>query len=129
MNGYTRITIEGHEVGLKFGYECNKWFLTAYFDQIETYSDGKNLTLIGFAKLFHCAYRNNCAIKDEKPVLTNEDFYNGIEQMLRDEPEKFSEALDVWAKAESTKDVLDKLKALNNQVEDDEEKKTSVLTS
>jgi hypothetical protein len=128
MNGYTRITIEGHEVGLKFGYECNKWFLTAYFDQIETYSDGENLSLIGFAKLFHCAYRNNCAIKDEKPVLTTEDFYNSIEQMLRKDPQGFADIVEVWSKSESTKEIIEKMQALNNEVTD-EEKKTSVLTS
>lgn len=119
---YTTINIKGQTTGLKFGYECNKWFFTAYVDNFETYTDGENLSLIGFAKLFHCAYRNNCAIKEIEPTFSGGDFYEWMEENLITEEgkEKFASIVSVWSETQNTKDIVGKLQALRH----DEEKKT-----
>lgn len=128
MNGYTQITLNGEAVGLKFAYECNKRFLAAYFDNQEIYSDDTGLSLVGYAKLFESAYRNNCAIKDVKPLFTTEDFYNWIEASLRNEAgiKQFGEIVTEWSESQNTKDIIEKMNVLNGA---GEEKKTNVLIS
>lgn len=126
---YTTIDIKGQQVGLKFGYECNKWFFTAMIEHLDTYTDGEEqLSTLGFAKLFHCAYRNNCAIKDVETTLNTGDFYEWFEENLSTEEgkEKFASIVSIWAETQNTKDIVAKMQALR---EPDEEKKILVLTS
>lgn len=126
---YTKIDIKGHEVGLKFGYECNKWFFTAMIENLDTYTDEvENLSTLGFAKLFHCAYRNNCIIKEVETTLKTADFYDWLEESLVTEEgkTKFASIVNIWAETQNTKDIVAKMQALR---EPDEEKKIPVLTT
>lgn len=128
MNGYCRISIEGQEVGLKFGYECNKWFFTAMLENTDTYTDGESLSHIGFANLFYYAYKNNCAIKTEKPLFGPEHFYNWMEEKIStvEGQKEFADIVTVWSETQNTKDIVEKMTALRGDVE---EKKNLTATT
>lgn len=79
MNGYIKVTVSGQEIGLKFGYPAIRMFFEAAETHKQDYFIGDNITDIGFAKLCHCAYKNNCLIKETEPALTLEDFVNWAE--------------------------------------------------
>jgi hypothetical protein len=114
-NGYTKITIKGGEAGLKFAHLSNKLFLEAMAKNGEYYADASGFNEIGWAKLFHCAYVNNCVIKEAKQVLTLEDFVVWVESVVTDETakEQFTTAATVWSEAQSTKELMDKVASLN----------------
>jgi ribulose kinase len=114
-NGYIKINIKGGEAGLKFAHLSNKLFLEAMARNGEYYADASGFNEIGWAKLFHCAYINNCVIKEAKQVLTLEDFVEWVESVLTDETakEQCSQALIVWSEAQSTKEIIEKVNALN----------------
>ena len=86
MNGYTTITLNGQQVGIKFAYPAIKWFTEEsikkndlFFVQGENGEDSSGFTVEGFAKLIQCSYKNNCLLKEVEPVFTYEDFYNYVE--------------------------------------------------
>jgi hypothetical protein len=114
-NGYIKINIKGGEAGLKFAHLSNKLFLEAMALNAPYYTDVNGFNEIGWAKLFHCAYINNCVIKEAKPVLTLEDFVEWVESVVTDEvaKEQFATAATVWSEAQSTKELMDKVAALN----------------
>src|SRR6188472_4661141 len=84
MNGYISIQVSGKPVGLKFAYPAVKWFLEAATTRADVFfvegDAGSMVTDYGMAKLIHCAYRNNCLIKETEPVLAFEDFINFVEE-------------------------------------------------
>jgi hypothetical protein len=91
--------------------------MLALFENGEAYSDGKGLSDLGWAKLLHCAYRFNCSVKEEKAVLTVEDFFNFIEG-LNDNPtgkEEFLEAAKVWSETQSTQELVKKVNDLTGE--------------
>jgi hypothetical protein len=114
-NGYIKINIKGGEAGLKFAHLSNKLFLEAMALNAPYYTDVKGFNEIGWAKLFHCAYINNCVIKEAKPILTLEDFVEWVESAVSDEvtKEQCSQAIIVWSEAQSTKEIIEKVNALN----------------
>jgi hypothetical protein len=130
MNGYTRITIEGHEVGLKFGTEATVMFLTAYHSQANMYNNEGGLTFLGISKIIECGYLNNCALNGKEPIYDSSFFYDWTFAALKTaEGAKEIEKVCVsWYESQYVNDVLDKLNALNAEAEQ-EEKKTLVLTS
>jgi hypothetical protein len=115
MNGYVRITIQGGEAGLKFAHLSNKLFLEAMAANGQYYADAEGFNEIGWAKLFHCAYVNNCVIKEAKQVLTLEHFVEWVEGVMSDEERKgeFAQAVTAWSEAQSTKELIEKVAALS----------------
>jgi hypothetical protein len=114
---YCKVTIDSNVVGLKFNHLSNKFFMVALFENGEAYSDTGGFSDLGWAKLFHCAYRSNCYIKESKPELTVEDFYNYVESIGNDEGAKaeFLEAVKVWSETQSTKELVQKVEELTGK--------------
>lgn len=79
---FTTITIEGKEVGLRFGYPCIRWFTEASFDNPDYFDKAESLTDIGVAKLLQFAYKNDCVVKEVKPDLSFVKFYEWVEQRV-----------------------------------------------
>jgi hypothetical protein len=84
---YTKITIEGQEVGLKFGYDAVKEFLIdCEKNQEEYFDNNQNLTVFGVAALVYWAYRNNQLVKQEDVIIQMESFEDWvIEKAATDE--------------------------------------------
>lgn len=84
---YTKITIEGQEVGLKFGYDAVKEFLIdCEKNQEEYFDNNQNLTVFGVAALVYWAYRNNQLVKQEDVIIQMEAFEDWvIEKAATDE--------------------------------------------
>jgi hypothetical protein len=79
---YTKIEVNGQEVGLKFGYEAVKDFLIHCEENKDDYFDKNNiLTVFGVADLVYCAYKNNQLIKDEAVTIPIEDFEDWVLEM------------------------------------------------
>jgi hypothetical protein len=121
---YCKITVSGKEVGLRFAHLSNKWFMVALFENGEAYSQESGFTDLGWAKLLHCAYKNDCAIKELKPELTVEDFYNHIDSLSSDEQgqKDFLEAVKVWSETQATKELVKKIEELTGKTKKSKKK-------
>lgn len=76
---YTKIQIDGKEVGLKFGYDAVKEFFIDCENNKEEYFDSSDsLTVFGVAALVYWAYRNNQLVKQEDVVITMETFEDWV---------------------------------------------------
>jgi hypothetical protein len=76
---YTKIQIDGGEVGLKFGYEAVKEFFIDCEQNKEEYFDSSaSLTVFGIAALVYWAYRNNQLIKEEEAIIKMETFEDWV---------------------------------------------------
>lgn len=103
---YTTIKIEGREIGLRFGYPCIRWFSEAgnkdYFDQAES------LTEVGVSKLIQFAYQNDCLVKEVKPDISFEKFYDWVEERLHGEQsQELSDVLTIWANSVAVKRLVE----------------------
>jgi hypothetical protein len=121
VNGYVRISINGSECGLKFGHLAHKSFWEVAESRWNVYSGTKEtlFSQYGWAKYFHCAYVNNCVLKEIDPVFSYEDFVEWVEAAVND-PAVMGEvqkAVKGWEEAETTQDIIRKLNAAT-QTED-----------
>jgi uncharacterized membrane protein len=92
----TKITINSHEVVLKFGMRCAKYIesklSTKYF------FDGEDITEIGMAHVIYGGHLNYCAVKDEPEVVTFEQIVDFIESNLtnKDVVQEIANAIKLW---------------------------------
>ena len=96
---YTKLTINGSEVGLKFGMHSLRYLR----DKMNPACyDGDSLTEIGIAHVIYGGYVNNCAIKDIQPELTFEGVVDFVESCLHDADKiaALSDVIKVWAEAQ-----------------------------
>lgn len=87
MRGYCEITMNGQPVGLRFALPAIRFFYEALEQRPDLYTlgDSANFTIEGLAKFIQAGYINQCDIKEVKPVLTYEDFFNYSERVADDE--------------------------------------------
>jgi hypothetical protein len=78
----TKITINSHDVVLKFGMRAAKYLQTAL--QSKYCGDGDELTEIGIAHIFYAGHLNDCAIKNVPESYSVEFFVDFIESSLLD---------------------------------------------
>lgn len=127
MDGYTKITLAGQEVGLKFGYPAIRWFSEegaknrdAFFMPGDTF----DFSVEGFAKLVQCAYKNNCLIKEVEPVLKYQEFVEWTEEAT---PEEMTRVLNVYIESSVMKKIV-AAQEKKSQVEETTETNQSTLT-
>lgn len=140
-SGYIKVQIGEQSIGLRFGFDAIVMFAEAsakkekkYFRKVEV-KEGEEpksmLTILGMAKLFHCAYLNNCEIKEVDPELTNEDFYNWVEE-LNDTKEGrvvMRSVVDVYVGSTSSKKLVEAAEAEESQKKSEEVALGTVDTS
>jgi hypothetical protein len=123
---YIQIDINGQKAGLKFGYPQAKEFAIALAEgeNLKYYFEGENITSFGVAMLFFCAYKNNCLVKGENPVLTLETFSDWLENVeeSEDSSKQMIEALQVWEQAKSTKLWIEEVKKKTAEIREQIEK-------
>lgn len=121
MNGYIQIKIKDEVVGLKFAFPSVKWFAEAMAkaveDNLEAYfinsiddkgDETSTLTDYGLAKLMQCAYRNNCLLKEEKPVFKFEHFVDWVNDHNTEEGgAEMGEVLKVYAESSVNKKIIE----------------------
>jgi len=122
---YTRITIAGKEVGLKFGYLSYKSIRTGKNADLLIEEDG-TLTDIGLSRIIHSGYENNCVNKNIQAILTVEDFSRAIDEIAQTEEGKqiLSDIITVWRNSEDVQNLI-KDAEKKNQVAD-QSKETSM---
>lgn len=79
---FTTIKIEDHDVGLRFDYPCIRWFTEATYDNPKYFDKAESLTDIGVAKLLQFAYENDCEVKEVKPNIPYEKFYEWVQERI-----------------------------------------------
>lgn len=112
-NPEAKITIEGKEVTLLFGYTCYKLFIAACFRFRETYmTEAGELTGLGLTKLFHCAYINQCCNKELTPDITYDQFAEWVdEQFATEQGQKvIIELCEKWAQSKEVKKLQEATK-------------------
>jgi uncharacterized Fe-S cluster-containing radical SAM superfamily enzyme len=80
-NGYIQIDFNGQKVGLKFAYQALKWFALDSDKYAEEYYEGGGMSVLGFANLIHCGYRNCQLLKKEDPTITLMEFYDWVSEL------------------------------------------------
>lgn len=115
---YAEIDINGQKVGLKFGFDQAKWFAIAIAENVESYFDGDNMTVLGLSKLLHTAYKNNCAVKEVKPTLTLEDFNDFLEENNNNEDvqTQMGVIVGIWQESRGTKMWLEQVKKKTQEI-------------
>lgn len=105
---YTTITIEGQEIGLKFGMFSAKYLQTKLNNGFCFIGD--EITEIGIAHVLYAGYLNNCAIKDIKPELTFEGVVNFIEGSIKDADKvtALTNVIKVWSEVQFAKSEVTK---------------------
>jgi poly(A) polymerase Pap1 len=80
-NGYIQIDFNGTKVGLKFAYQALKWFALDSEKYAEEYYEESGMSVLGFANLLHCGYRNCQLMKKEDPTITLMEFYDYVSEL------------------------------------------------
>jgi hypothetical protein len=110
MNGYIQIELAGAPVGLKFAYPAIKWFMEATVKNRDAYfvetENGETMTDYGMAKLVHCAYKNNCLLKEVEPVITFEQFTEWVTAQIEAGGETLANVLTAYADSAISKKVV-----------------------
>jgi hypothetical protein len=121
---YTKITIEGQEVGLKFGYDAVKEFLIDCEKNQEEYFDSQNnLTVFGVAALVYWAYRNNQLVKQEDVIIPMETFEDWVMEKAATE-EGLAELGNIGKLYEESRYAKLFIRQANKAVEDIKKKKS-----
>ena len=119
---YTKITIEGKEVGVRFAYPCIRWFSEANQKNNDVYfmPDSTSFTVEGLAKLVQCSYWNDCLVKELEKVLPYETFFNWVEELHNtDEGQvELQRLVGIYAESSIMKKVIDEQKKSQMQTED-----------
>lgn len=117
MNGQTQINLNGHPVGLKFGYNAIKWHTLdceQFFDEYYQKIDGEvvGLTLMGLANLIHAAYKNSQLLKRQTATIEFETFYDWVfEQNQTEEGQaEISRIAEVYEQSREVKVFIEKMK-------------------
>jgi hypothetical protein len=100
---YTKIEIEGKNIGLKFGMASFRYLQNKMVDGISF--DNNTLNEIGIANILYSGYYNNCLIKQEIPELTFETFVDYIESNLENQQflEDIKKVIEIWAESDFIK--------------------------
>lgn len=107
MKSVIAITILEKEVGLRFGYDCMKDYTLACYEK-PVYSTIDSVA--GSAKLLESAHRNFCTVKESAPVVTYEEIYNWVEEMINDDKgSEVSDLINMWAESSATKKTLERI--------------------
>ncbi len=111
---YTKIKIEGQEVGVRFAYPCIRWFSEANEKSNEVYfmPNSTDFTVEGLAKLIQCSYWNDCLLKEVDRVIDYETFFNYVEdlQNTEDGQKELQRLVGVYAESSIMKKVIDEQK-------------------
>lgn len=114
-----KITINGKEYGLLFGYSCYKLFASACFRYKDTYfTEGGELTGLAVVKLFHSAYLNYCYSREHTPELSYDQLAEWTdEQYATEEGQKvIVSLLERWAESKEVKKLQDNAEQKKSQL-------------
>ena len=115
MSTLTHVQVNGQTIGLRFGMQCAREFIVASIEKRDIFftkdeNEYSNLTEVAISKLIHCAYRNDCSVKDVIPVLTLEDVCNWVEEKILSESlEEIQDILNAWGESQATQKSLAKI--------------------
>ncbi len=106
MNGLTSITIQGREIGLKFGMQAARLFLQHMsndFDRLEHHFYNEK----DIANLLYAGYVNYCSINDEVPSMTLGRFIDMVEDNLEECSSDFERVARVWEESKHTRRLME----------------------
>ena len=103
---YTKIEIEGKNIGLKFGMASFRYLQGKMVDGVSFNND--TINEIGIAQILYSGYYNNCLIKEETPSYTLEFFVDYIENNISNELflEQIKNVITIWANNDFIKTSL-----------------------
>ena len=109
---YTAITIQGKEVGLKFGMPSFR-IISEKMEKLMGYDD-ENLNETGIAVVLYAGYVNNCMLKDISPELTLEHFSDYTESaIINGDAKQIQGAIDVWVNSQFMQKAVENAKEVN----------------
>lgn len=104
---YTTITINGEEIGLKFGMASFRYLTDKFVDGV---SFNENMiNEIGISHIIYGGYYNHCLIKNEKPKYNFEYIVDYIESNLKNQKvlQELQEVIKVWSDSDIIKDATE----------------------
>ncbi len=127
---YTKITVSGSEVGLKFGYLSYKLIMTdknreLFFDEDGTPND------LGLAKIIYSGYQNNCVNKNTEVTLSIDDFSRSIDSMITTETGKdeLAAIIKSWAESTDIQNLVKDVEKKSQEVSPDQSTETLTESS
>lgn len=115
---YKKVTVNGQEIGLKFGYASYKIIMTSKNRSL-LFDENGNPTDLGVAKIIYSGYQNNCLNKDVDADIPFDDFSKWVDGLAQsdDGKELLTAIITLWSESSD-------IKAL---VKNDIEKKSQVV--
>ena len=100
---YTKIEIEGKNIGLKFGMASFRYLQDKMVKGISF--DNDILNEIGIGHIIYSGYYNNCLIKQEIPNIPFEYFIDYIEANINNQEflEEIKKVIEIWSESDFIK--------------------------
>lgn len=106
--GYTRITLDGKEYGIKFGYLSFK-LITKAKNRSMMFDEDGNPNEIGVAKIIYSGYVNNCDNKNTE-AMPFDDFSKLFDKMITEDGgvDAATEIIKVWTESKDVQELIEK---------------------
>ena len=97
---YKKVTVNGQEVGLKFGYASYKIIMTAK-NRYLLFDENGNPTDLGVSKIIYSGYQNNCLNKDIDADIPFDDFTKWVDGLIQTEKgnDELKEIITIWSES------------------------------
>lgn len=118
MNGLAKITIDGHQVVLKFGLPAIKRIMEKMlvYKLADKDGDKEIYNDLGLSHILYAGYLNGCMMRDTLPEIPFEAFYTLLEDAPGDK-DKQGEVIAAIAAFEESKIVKQSIGKLKEEVE------------
>lgn len=110
-----KITIEGKEYTLLFGFTSYKLFMTGLWKFKSEYLENGELTRLGLAKLFHAAYIDACMDQNEAPELQYNDIASWVDLQYQSEEglKIVANLCKIWSDSKEVKNLVEEREKKN----------------
>lgn len=118
MNGLAKITVDGHQVVLKFGLPAIKRIMEKMlvYKLADKHGNKEIYNALGLSHILYAGYLNGCLMRDELPAIPFEAFYTLLEDAPGDK-DKETEVVAAIAAFEASKMVKQSIVQLKEGVE------------
>lgn len=104
---YKKVTVNGQEIGLKFGYASYKIIMTSKNRSL-LFDENGNPTDLGVSKIIYSGYQNNCLNKDVDVDIPFDDFSKWVDGLASNEEgaELLKEIITLWSNSSDIRDLV-----------------------
>lgn len=108
MDGYAKLTLDGKEYGIKFGYLSFK-LITQDRNRSMMFDEDGNPNDMGVTKIIYAGYQNNCVNKNTE-AMPFDEFSRLFDKTVVEDGgvEKVTEIIQLWTESADVKELVEK---------------------